>query len=378
MGRRNTGSVTYLASRDKWQVRVTDPTTRKRKSVTVDTEDEANAILEEVRVRFRSIPKQLGGMTLGKYIPRWLAEHEGDYARSSWRGTCFRLRRHVLGDVIAQQDLGELDAPSLHRLINQRLKSQLSWNTRRNLRSDLSAVFRSAIKEGLLRGNPIRDVDVEGRTQTRFYKFNERDLLLLFNSSKVPRYRRLKYQVVFYLGQRADDVWGLKLEDIDLEGAQVTIWCSKQQAQITYPLLPPAVDAIAAWKKHLRQRSRNPLGLLFPSKQTGLRRKSDSGNPIRQLRADCKVLGIKPAPNTRITWHSWRGSLSTALQSGLLGERWTAEEAARILGHRSVQTTRRHYTEHEYVYPAAHMAEKARAVSAPALKPIARGSKVAR
>src|SRR5690606_7608445 len=79
------------------------------------------------------------------------------------------------------------------------------------------------------------------------------------------------------------------------------------------------------------------------------------------------------AQNTRITWHSWRGSLATALQSGALGERWTAQEAARLLGHRSVQTTLKHYTEHEYVYPVQHMQEKASGVSAPALRVIEGG-----
>ncbi|MGE0321818.1 MAG: hypothetical protein AB7S68_05930 [Polyangiaceae bacterium] len=43
--------------------------------------------------------------------------------------------------------------------------------------------------------------------------------------------------------------------------------------------------------------------------------------------------------------------MATHLQSGALGQRWTAQEAARQLGHKSVQTTLKHYTEHEYVYP---------------------------
>lgn len=375
MGRRNTGSITYLTSRGKWQVRVTDPITQKRRSVTVDTEADAQDILDAAQARIQAIPKVLGGMTLARFIPRWLEEHRADYAPATFRSSSIRLNKHILGDPIAQLELRELDAPEFHRLINKRLKTKLSWNSRRNLRSDLTAVLKSAIKEGLLPSNPLRDVDVEGRGQTGFCKFTGRDLELLFNSPKVPKYRRIKYQVVFYLGQRADDVWGIRLQDIDLENAQVTMWCSKQQAQITYPLLPPAVEAIAAWKKHLTRRSTNTLGLLFPSKQTGVRRKAGSGNPIRQLRADCKKLGIKPAPNTRITWHSWRGSLSTALQSGALGERWTAEEAAKMLGHRSVQTTRKHYTEHEYVYPVQHMAAKARGVSAPALRVIEGGKK---
>lgn len=68
-----------------------------------------------------------------------------------------------------------------------------------------------------------------------------------------------------------------------------------------------------------------------------------------------------------------RGSLATHLQSGALGQRWTAQEAARQLGHKSVQTTLKHYTEHEYVYPVEHMAEKASGVSAPALRVVQGG-----
>ncbi|MGE3674546.1 MAG: hypothetical protein AB7K71_33055 [Polyangiaceae bacterium] len=65
--------------------------------------------------------------------------------------------------------------------------------------------------------------------------------------------------------------------------------------------------------------------------------------------------------------------MATHLQPGALGQRWTAQEAARQLGHKSVQTTLKHYTEHEYVYPVEHMAEKASGVSAPALRVVQGG-----
>lgn len=367
MGRRNTGSIRYLTNRGKWQVRVTDPQTGKRRSVTVDTEAEARDILERAQARIASQPKTFGRMNLARYIPQWLEEHEGDYAPKSWTSTVGRLEKHLLPHPIAEIELADLRPTHFHQLLNRELKSKgLAYNTRRNIKSDISCVLRSALKEGHLKSNPIRDLDIEGRSQDTYYKFSASDLALLLHDPRIPKHRRLRYQITFYLGQRANDIWGIKLRDIDLAGGLIKIWCSKQQTLITYSLLPPVIEAIKDWMDHLRRYRSNPEGLLFPSKATGRRRKVSSSNPIRQLRIDCEKVGIVAAPNSRITWHSWRGSLSTALQAGTLGERWTAEEAARQLGHRSAQTTRRHYTEQAYVYPVAHMQAKAARVGVPA------------
>ena len=371
MGRRLTGSITYLPALDKWQVRVTDPKTKKRRSAVVDSEAEAIDVRDEALAQILDGQDAKGtSLTLGGYILRWLEEHRRDFKAETFQDYEGLLRKWVLTDHVAELPIKDVRASHLHRLLNKRLRKQLSTNSRRNVKVALSLCLKEACKEeGVISTNPLREVDVEDRHDARsYYKFSRSDLGLLLEDERVGLTRRLRYAITFYLGQRSGDVWGIKMRDIDLDQKRITIFCNKQKKRITYPLLPGCISAIVRWTKYLGERRHNPDALLFPSKNTGRERRKNSGNPIRQLRIDCKMLGIVPAPGTRITWHSWRGTLATALQAGWLGERWSADEAASMLGHASVETTRRHYTQHAYLTPSELLGDKAAASQGPTLR----------
>jgi excisionase family DNA binding protein len=69
------------------------------------------------------------------------------------------LRKHVLHEI-GDRQLTELTGEDIQGLVNRKVASGLSWNTVRNIKWVLSAVFKAAVKHEYRRSNPARLADL--------------------------------------------------------------------------------------------------------------------------------------------------------------------------------------------------------------------------
>ncbi len=245
------------------------------------------------------------------------------------------------------------------------LGKPISQNTVRNALRALSALCSDAIEAGRATRNPCLRIAVpkvprDDEPWTYLTPDEVRALLAhpaLTVPPKVPQKRRAAAElrqarqrtiltVAIYSGLRAGELWGLRWEDVRLAGdAPELIVCrsydgpTKGGRPRRVPLLPPARDALLAWRS--AGGSTKIAGLVFPgdvNPATGAEETHKEGYDAQWAPTWRERLGVRE----NVRFHDLRHTFASLLVSGATGRAWRLEEVQILLGHASRTTTERY------------------------------------
>lgn len=229
-------------------------------------------------------------LSLGKYGERWLAacQHRTvDDDRQQWR-------RFVATRPIAEMGLDKIKPGHIKRFIESvsrtrkqvPMKSSLhahktatetiSPQTVRHVFGLVRRCLQEAIVDGHLRDNPCTGYrlpqNAEKTRTARPAEYLSKDEIDQVLSGPIPLRSRLIYEVAIFTGMRAGDLWGLRWQDLTLDGPRPTCRGShsfegptKNLKVRTFLLLPRVRTALLRWRDISKATA--PGDLVFPGRR---------------------------------------------------------------------------------------------------------------
>lgn len=213
----------------RWEGRVSyvDPTTDKRKSVSVygATDKECRAELKKVRQRIEEgKPAKDSADTLASWLKTW---RESSLAASTRKPTTKALygslsRKHLEGNAIGNKQLDKLKPSDVEKLIVDLRAAKLSDSTVRQVYTVLRQALDVAVRDDLLAVNPAAKVARPGVARQEAKYLPAADVARLLDAAKGLRY----YVAVVLMaatGLRRGEVAGLLWSDLDLDKGELTV-----------------------------------------------------------------------------------------------------------------------------------------------------------
>jgi integrase len=342
-GETKDGRGRYLVS---WR----DPSGRHR-GRTIIGRNEALAFKREVEsalVASTYVDPRAGKVKVGEYAARWIDSNPrlGDRTRERYRQL---LRTHV-GPALGDVPVNRVRPTDVEALVTRVLGAGRSPGTARKVRNLISAVFRSAVRDGLVGRSPVEGVAIppEGREEQRFLSAEQVDLLASTplsipgtgpsstsartGASGFGELAGLKINRLRILERRVDVVWQVTEEGGRLyEGAPK--WGSARTVTI-----PAAVAEVLA--RHVAAYPPGPEGFVFTMREGGPLRRN---NWVRDVwRPAIRRAGLEP-----LRPHDLRHTAAAlAVEVGA-----HPKAIQELMGHRSITTTLNTYG---HLFPALH------------------------
>ncbi len=339
------------------------------RAVTFDTVAEAVEHNAAVREAFlaESKPLRSKGITLGEWLDRWLdrraalgrhrdvphdravlARYVGDEVRTKpLRDLRARDVRSWLYDL-AERDAhvgGRAAAGGPRKTRGRKLSRQTMANALNLLRTALG----EAVDAGKLSSNPavgLRPPRETATTREHTGYLSVEQVERLLDLDLTTRTWSI-YTVAIYTGMRAGELWGLRWEDVSLDGDRPEIIVRRSYMRPTksgrvrrVPLLAQAREALRAWRATLDP---TPIaGLVWPAglTETGAEVCHPRGYDADWRRSAASVGIDMPLKQARHTCGSH-------LVMGTWGPPLPLEAVQAWLGHESITTTERFYARYQ-------------------------------
>lgn len=315
--------------RSRWRLQIYDPTTKKKKSVTAASREEALAV------------KTLLEAELQRHAP--LHVHEAieqylDYKKPSvgaeWLALLADRLRAFLPNLPVNQISSER-AEQLYIAETQRIGKfgVIKAATHQALLRNVKEFFAWLVKKKLATSNPFQDVDPIGKASAGKEQPRETDAkrldALLLSKAREGNEGALALLVQIYLGLRPGEVLNLKISAVERNGLKVSVKKGKtKNAERGLELYP---DVAALLWAHCDGRPEEER--VFAA---NLPKRPATNWMYKRLHAFCEEAGIR-----KFCPHSLRGLHSSlALKNGA-----TSHDVAASLGHASFTTTARHYAD---------------------------------
>jgi integrase len=341
-------------ARYEYQAKRNGKTTR----LTLDASTPTDAIQEANRLRVVSAEAGLadGSLRLAALVERFFAEaRSGEYqpprgklATSTVDLYEQRLRLHVLPALGHSTRVRAVDGARLRLMIDKLRFSGLSGSTIRSTVVALKAVFRFAVRRGLIASNPVLALDADlpsaARTSEPVYLTREEVGGLLDELS--DEFRPVATTCV-YLGLRISEALGLRWGDIDWAAKTVAIErqlgrdgatlvpLKTRSSQATLSLPAPLVEELRAHRDRQGRCGFDRIGadeLVF---QTRSGRSPGRRNALRAVQVAAARLDLRNADGELLGLHDLRHSTAGLLREAGLPD----EEIAVALRHANARTT---------------------------------------
>ena len=316
-------------NRTRWRLQVYDERTRRKKSLTAASFEEAQALIPFLQAEL----KKASPLRVHQAIVMYL-EHKSAVAGAGWIATLgIRLRSLLPDDPLPS--ITPARAESIYLAETRRVGKfgQIKPATHHLLLRSTKEFFAWLVKRGHLKENPFAEVAPIGRPRVGKEQPRETDALkldrLLFGKARNGDEGALALLVQMYLGLRSSEVLALLVKSVEREGRKISIAKGKtENARRVLELYPEVAELLWA---HCQGR---------PIEQrvfaANLPKQPAANWMLKRLHRFCTEAGIgKFCP------HSLRGLHATlALTSGA-----TTYQVAASLGHASFATTRKHYAD---------------------------------
>ena len=191
------------------------------------------------------------------------------------------------------------------------------------MKAALSALFTFGIKRGLALKNPVRLIPAETENNHRIRYLTDDERFRLLTACRQSYWDRLYLLVLMALmtGARRGELLSLRWEWIDFSARSVTLEQTKNGQPRVLPLPMPVIEELMC--------HRRPEGLVFASGRS-VNRPADIKSPWRKALIAAAVEDFR--------FHDLRHSAASYLAMGGA----SLLEVAEVLGHRSLQTTKRY------------------------------------
>lgn len=218
------GSIT-LRGDGRWMVRVTDPTTGKRRAAYFHDQSDAQRALRRMATRAEEGGLVLGNAaTLRTWVEQWLPERAGRRRRESTVAAYeYRLRRYVLPEIggIRLRELTPLDVDDLVHTMAGR---GLSHSSVKGALVALSACLTDAVRGRLIPTNPAAGVEIpeEARPAAEVVPPTVDQVQLVLTAVQGTDVETLTV-LLASTGARIGEALGAQWPDFDLDAARWTV-----------------------------------------------------------------------------------------------------------------------------------------------------------
>jgi integrase len=234
-------------------------------------------------------------------------------------------------------------------------KGNLSASTRKGYLAAIRELWRYAARSEFVDRDPTFGVETPKIKHKPGVHLN-RDQLRKFLDVRGRERDRVQAYLLVFTAARAGEIRALRWEDVDFVGQQITLHGKFGKTRCV-PIHPELNAALYRWQRKQREAAKsNPLlAAALDDPETAYVLLTNSGKPLaastiaKQVKWRAKRAGLKlhsaTAPvgrenASRLTPHALRRSWATVMRN----EFDTAlEDIAEMLGHESVETTRKHY-----------------------------------
>lgn len=163
-----------------------------------------------------------GQCSLRDWLRYWLEEVVArDRAESTVYGYRNIIRCHIV-PAIGDTPLRDLSPLLLQNYLYERLDEGLSPNTVRKHHVLLSSALRLAVRQEVLRRNPMERVDPPKKLPSRYTFYTPTQLQVLFAAVEGST-MELAVKLAAYLGLRRSEICGLRWEHVDLDAGVIFI-----------------------------------------------------------------------------------------------------------------------------------------------------------
>ena len=364
------GTIEQLPS-GRFRVRLTLADGSRKNSRTYATREEAQRFLDAALAELAEHEAApTGALTLLTWGDKWLDRRETSGVHRAIASERSTWKNHVSTAPFASWPLSDITRRDVKEwveaLSRKKALAPAAWKTGTPKRTNrtvsrqtvvhalnlLRKCLADAIDDELLHGdNPAKDVRVPKRPSTEegWTYLTLEEIERLLTGKRVPVAAQLLYTVAIYSGLRQGELWGLRWDDVRVDGPQpqVTVRYSHRgptkSGKVRHvPLLAPAREALRRWKD---QCPKSDEGLVFPTVTGCRRRKSDEAG-WRDRRIEKNV--IEPGHKTlagitrRVRFHDLRHTCASHLIMGTWGRAWRIEEVCAFLGHSDISVTQRY------------------------------------
>lgn len=324
----------------------------------------AHSKLEAIQIRRKLNADKLAGNPTEVKIPvfrdfarLWLDEVKPNQVRqTTLEDYRFRTERYLL-PYFGHLELKHIGPKEIHRWANAELARGMSTNTLNGARRILFAIMREAVRQDLIRMNPVSQVNAVRRRDQEVTQVRDPWSLLevkavLKDAENDPHFD-LFLHIALYLGLRHGEILGLQWSNFDMERNTVTV--AGTLRDLTSASSREAFESSTVLNPPKTKSSRRTLKLPVPVLQSLMRHKkfgiplknaidyvfvNGSGRPIdhsNNLNAYKVFLAKNGHRYIRI--HDLRHTAAVlALQAGV-----PLEAVAQALGHTGVEITKTVY-----------------------------------
>lgn len=226
--------VPYRANgRQHWETVSTEAQARRLKAArTTDIE----------RGEFQAASK----VTLHAYALEWVHRYQGRGRRGFREETRNEYRRlltmHILPEIPERQRITDITPLQVAQIVGRLCEQIESDRTVRNILTPFRACLATAVREGLIRSNPAREIDLPARANVQIddddgpvkaMTRSELSTLLAI----IPARSRLPFQVLASTGLRISELRALEWRHVQLDGSKPCVRI--RQAYVRGRLGPP-------------------------------------------------------------------------------------------------------------------------------------------
>lgn len=224
-----------------------------------DAKARAEAKLRDVSRRLdRGAPLEESRMTLGVYVPEWLAAQQGTVKPSTYEQRRSLAEVHL--DELGPYPLSRIGASDIRSLLQSRLKEGYATRTVRGILDVLRMILKQAHEDGHVERNVAEFVKPPKLEQAEPQHFTPEQVRRFLDAISADPLASL-YAVGLGTGLRRGELLRLHWRDVDLELRMVTVRQAKTSAGVrTVPLPNFAVVHLSA-----RDRSPGPIWPVSPS-----------------------------------------------------------------------------------------------------------------
>jgi integrase len=217
--------------------------------------------------------------TFGDYFDEWIVSYSGRTSRGFSESTRKEYRRPIETVVLPEWrawKLGEIEPKDVRALYAKLRRDGTSTSAIKKVRAPLSALFATAVEDGLVRTNPMVGVRIPAAPETEVTEEKPKALtraeLGLFLTA-VDKEWRLFFEFLAHTGVRISESLGLRWEHVDLgekprveireqfyEGERKKLKTSYSRRDL--PLSPGMKEKLLA---HRRDHYGGPKSPVFPS-----------------------------------------------------------------------------------------------------------------
>ncbi len=231
------GSI-YLRRDGRWCAAIVGPDGRRKTIYGLTREEVRRRLTDVVHSKDAGTYVNTGGLTVGQYLDRWLADVAKPAVRSStYAGYEVNVRLHIKPEI-GRVPLDKLSPVHVQALLNKNLAQGLSPKSVRNIQGTLRTALEQAKHWGMVARNAAEHIDGPKVERFDIQPLTPDEARTFLASIRGDRLEAL-YSVALTMGLRQGEALGLRWQDVDLDMGYLRVSKQLQRVDGRFQLVEP-------------------------------------------------------------------------------------------------------------------------------------------